>query len=404
MRVLFLSTWFPWPADNGSKIRVYYLLRALAERHEVTLVSFAFGTARPDEKEALRALCRRCEVVNLDPHNATGLRNNLRFFSSIPIAALPKPEMKRTIDEALQRCEFDAVIASTQGMAAYAAQLPDTTFRILEEHNASSAILWERFLRQTTPVSRLRCFVSWYKQLAFESRTLRRFDLCTMVSREDQIAFAKLARGPRPKIELVPNGVDCSRNRPNLAPVEPARMVFNGALTYSANYNAMRYFLTEIYPLIRKELPEASLTITGSTEGVDFSSLNLAEGVRLSGWVDDIRDEVARAAVCVVPIRAGGGTRVKILEAMALGTPVVATRKAAEGLEAENGKHLSVADDAASFAEQTVELMHNVDLRERVRTNARNLVEQRYDWVKIGHRFVELIECMASDYRRKGRP
>jgi glycosyltransferase involved in cell wall biosynthesis len=186
--------------------------------------------------------------------------------------------------------------------------------------------------------------------------------------------------------------VDCARNRPDLARPVPNALLYNGALTYSANYGAMEFFLAEVYPIIRRQEPGVSLTITGSTSGVDLSGLRLEEGVRLSGYVDDIRPLVAGAWACVAPILHGGGTRLKILEAMALGTPVVATSKGAEGLEVTPGQDILIADEPAEFAAQVLRLLRDANLRERLATNARRLVEQRYDWAGIGQRFVDLVE------------
>jgi glycosyltransferase involved in cell wall biosynthesis len=173
---------------------------------------------------------------------------------------------------------------------------------------------------------------------------------------------------------------------------EPSSLVFNGALTYQANYTAAKYFLQEIFPLIRERRPDATLLITGSTQNVNLGDLAWSNNVKLTGYVADIRPLVASSSVCVVPLLDGGGTRIKILEAMALGTPVVSTTKGAEGIEARHGEHLLLADDAASFAECTVRLMRDPDLRQRLASQARRLVEERYDWKKIGEHFVGLVE------------
>ena len=207
----------------------------------------------------------------------------------------------------------------------------------------------------------------------------------------------RMVRANRMPLEVVPNGVDCDHNRPGLAQPQPIRLVYNGSLTYSANYDAMRWFLAEVYPRIKAQVPGVSLTITGSTRGVDLAGLALDDTVRLTGFVDDVRIPVAEAGVCVVPIRQGGGTRLKILEAMALGTPVVATSKGAEGLDAVDGEHLLLADDPEAFARRTVELLGNPALRHDLAANARRLVEDRYDWAAIGQRFVDLVEATVKE-------
>ena len=197
-------------------------------------------------------------------------------------------------------------------------------------------------------------------------------------------------------LEVVSNGVDCVRNQPASHPINPVRLVFSGALTYQANHDAVKYFLQEIYPIIQEARSDVTLSITGATAGVDFKSLPLSDGVTFTGFVDDIRPIVGGSAVCIVPILEGGGTRLKILEAMALGTPVVSTTKGAEGIEARHGEHLLLADDAASFAESTLKLLRDPDLRQRLAGNARRLVEECYDWQKIGERFAGLVEDVVK--------
>ena len=249
-------------------------------------------------------------------------------------------------------------------------------------------------------MDRARTWVSWRKTRRFEARLFARFDVVSMVSEADRAASAALTGDAMP-VHTVPNGVDCDHTRADGWAEAADTLVYNGALTYSANYDAMRLFLGDILPRIRREVPGVSLTITGSTEGVDLSGLVLDGHVHLSGYVDDIRPVVGGAAACVVPLRQGGGTRLKILEAMALGTPVVSTTKGAEGLEVTDGQHLLIADAPEAFAAATVRLLRDGPLRQRLAANARRLVEERYDWAAIGQRFVRLVE-EAVALRQKG--
>jgi glycosyltransferase involved in cell wall biosynthesis len=242
----------------------------------------------------------------------------------------------------------------------------------------------------------MQYLVSWWKARQYERRIFRRFDLVTMVSEQDRRVSEAGLSNKRGRVEVVPNGVDCRHNRPSLAQPTPQTLVFNGSMTYDANLEAVKYFLDGVYPLVQSRVPGVSLTITGSTSGVDLSLLNLNGRVRLAGYVDDVRPLVAGASACVVPIRQGGGTRLKILEAMALGTPVVSTTKGAEGLEVTPGKNILIADEPADFASQVVRLMREPDLRERLAVNARRLVEERYDWRAIGQNFVRLVESVVE--------
>ena len=394
MNILFLSAWFPYPPDNGSKIRVYHLLRALAQRHEVTLVAFAFGTAKPEAASELREICQRGVVLPVDPIQRSRRSTLHTFLSLIPTAASLLPEMQALVGEVAATTNYDTVIASTMTMSRYALALPERGTRILEEHNSLSRWMYERFQAQGSALERLRCWLSWRKARSFEAHLYRHFDLVTMVSCEDHAVVSTVLQSEPPRLAIVPNGVDCRYNHPHIHIAEPSpqQLIYNGALSYSANFDAMSFFLTKIYPLIKNGCPEVQLSITGSADGVDLGALPLDPSIRLLGFLDDVRTAVAGAAVMVAPIREGGGSRLKILEAMALGTPVVATSKGAEGLEVVDGEHLLIADDPAAFAAATLRLLREPVLRARLATNARRLVEERYDWSHIGASFVELVE------------
>jgi len=400
VKALFLSTWFPYPPDNGSKIRVYHLLDAFSQRHDVTLLSFAFDTARPGEASELRARCRRVETVWRDPFQHSRAAQRLRFFSPSPIFTLPIPEMSALVKRVARDASFQVVVASTEVMATYATQFRDVPM-VLEEHNSGARWMWERYREQTSPAQRLRCWASWQKARLFEGRLFPNFDLCTMVSEQDRAASLQMLPGYRGPVEVVPNGVDCQHNRPGLAQPVPKTLVFNGALTYYANYDAMHHFLSAIYPLIQAQEPSVSLSITGPTSGVDLSSLGPDSGVRLTGYLEDVRPAVAGAWVCVVPIRKGGGTRLKILEAMALGTPVVAVSKGAEGLDVTPGHDILIADDPVEFASHVLTLLRDPARRDYLARNGRRLVEEKYDWRIIGQRFTDLVEAAVAAVPRR---
>ena len=317
------------------------------------------------------------------------------------MASRPISAMCQLVAAALRSEVFDAVIASTEIMADYAAQVGQGTAKILEEHNSMTRWARERYENANTPVQRARWWLSWQKGRWYEARSDPRFDLVTMVSVADRQATLDTVGADRLRVEVVPNGVDCTYNHPDLVQPRPGALVYNGSLTYSANLDAMRWFLAEIYPRIRGQQPDASLTITGTTKGVDLTSLGHDDTVHLTGHVEDVRLPVAEAAVCVVPIRQGGGTRLKILEAMALGTPVVATSKAAEGLDVADGEHLLLADDPETFARHTLALLRDTALCARLAGNARRQVAALYDWEPIGARFVDLVEETVRERREQ---
>jgi polysaccharide biosynthesis protein PslH len=389
MNILFLSTWCPYPPNNGSRIRAHYLVRALAARHDVTVVAFC-----PDGPGADGAIPDGVtfHAVPADPFRWVNLPQATVFLSPVPLSLWPSHAMRREVGVVARSQSFDAVVAFQQPAAVHALQVTAVA-RVLDMDTLLCYQMRER--HQGVCPSRLqrgRTWTSYQKAYWSERWLLRRFQACTVVAPHELDLLRSMVAPQRCETTVMPNGVDCEHNRPASAPKRPGALIYNGALTYSANHDAMRYFLGEIYPLIRRQRPSTSMTITGSTAGVDLSSLRFDESVRLSGYVDDIRPLIADSVVCVVPLRQGGGTRLKILEAMALGTPVVSTFKGAEGLEVTPGTDILLADEPRAFAAAVVRLLGDEGLQRHLAVNARRLVEERYDWRAVGERFVELVE------------
>jgi glycosyltransferase involved in cell wall biosynthesis len=191
-------------------------------------------------------------------------------------------------------------------------------------------------------------------------------------------------------IRVVSNGVERDalgqRNTPR-----PGHLIYPGAITYSANLDAVRYFVDDIFPLVRAGRGDTSFTVTGATGDVDLSSFDDRGSVVFTGRVNDVSPLIGQSSVCVVPLRIGGGTRLKILQAMALGTPVVTTSKGAEGLAVTHGTDILIADTPSTFAEQVLRLLNNSVLRARLSTNGRRLVERLYTWDRIGSQFEEVL-------------
>jgi polysaccharide biosynthesis protein PslH len=404
MELLFLSVWFPFPQDNGSRIRVYHLLRALGERHRVHLAAFLPSKEERKYLSAANELCASVRVVERDPfwrdpqkrisaHLSLTPRDILRGYSS---------EMTQMVDKMTQSRHFDALIGSTIEAAPYALQVK-SSLRVLEEHNFITRWMEERYRAQNKLLRRAAGWVTWQKCRRYERGLYPNFAGVSMVSERDLLAVRKTVPAYSGRLEVIPNGVDLETRRVGLAEPIPDTVVFNGALTYAANLEAMRFFISQAWPLLIKERPAASLKITGDTEGVDLSWLPDDPRIQLTGHLEDVRPAVAGSWLAIAPLRTGGGTRVKILEAMALGTPVVATSKGAEGLEVTPGKNILMADDAGGFTKQCLRLLEQPTLRMEIARQGRSLVEERYDWRAIGRRFCELVECVATGDQKDKR-
>jgi glycosyltransferase involved in cell wall biosynthesis len=400
MKILVLSTWFPYPLSQGSKIRAYHLIQGLAQQHEVALLSFEDVPVEADSIAHMRQICTRVDVVHQNPFApaAGGKVQALRgWLSAQPSIAQSSysPDMAQQVRRIVDEWRPEAIFALTFITAPYALAAPGARLRrVIDIDNLMTPMLVEATGREQQPLRRLRNGLAAAKFRAYERQLYRQFDLCLVTSEPDcQTAQQMLALRPE-QVGLAPNGVAVGM-LPNVT-VTPGSLIYNGALTYDANYDAMAYFLGDIFPRIRAAAPEAHLTITGSTRGVNLAALPADDHVTFSGYVDNIHARVAGSWACVAPLRMGGGTRLKILEAMALGTPVVSTRKGAAGLDVQDGQHLLIADDPATFAAQTVRVLHDPILRQALAAQAAQRVQERYDWAAIGRHVCELVEGISA--------
>ncbi len=396
LRILYITTWCPFPADNGSKIRTAYLLRALARHHDVTLLTFSPDGLSADDIAAQAPPLAGIYPVHEDPFRYNSLPSYVKYASPMPIAFWKSPAMTRQATALAAGPAFDVVAAMSVPVARYPFQLRHTP-RLLDLEQSHTLVLEDRYRAASTTAARQRALIGWRKSAFYEARFIRAYQATTLVSQHEVDYYTPMIRDASTRLSIIPNGVDLDRMQPNMAARTENHLVFNGALTYSVNYDAMQYFLRDVYPRIKQRVADASLTITGSTHGVDLNGLRLDTSVNLSGYVPDIRPLVAGATVCVAPLRQGAGTRLKILEAMALGTPVVSTSKGIEGLNAVPERDFLLADNPQSFAAQTIRLLEDADLRCSLALNARGLIEREYNWMDIGARFCRLIEEVVSE-------
>ncbi len=389
MHILFLSSWFPYPANNGSKIRVYNLLRGLAQRHEITLVSF---TDRPGEPvpPQLKALCRQVYTVPEKPYNPTSLQALLGLFQPKPRVLVDRyePRMAEIIRRELASGRCDLVIASQWYTASYLEGMQNVP-AIFEEMEAG---VFDEGPARLNPLQRLRRALMIAKFRTYFRRLIPQFAACTVVSEVEREKVRSLV--PHyPGLEVIPNAVGVDDYRDVREDPQPGQLIFTGSFTYAPNYDAMLWFVQDILPRVRAEFPQASLTITGDHTGMPFPQV---ENVRLAGFVDDVRPLIASSWASIVPIRVGGGTRLKILEAMALRTPVITTTKGAEGLDVRAEEHLLVADSPEDFAKAVIRLLSDPALRARLAASGYELVKRKYDWKVVVPCFVELAERTAA--------
>jgi polysaccharide biosynthesis protein PslH len=389
MRILWLNVGGLWPLNTGGRQRSFHIVSELARRHRVTVLT-THGVG--DDAAGLAANLPHCEAVHSVPYSlpkrdsaAFKLALLRSWFSPLPVTlwkwripALRKEVRRLLAPEKTDLCVVDFLYA-VPNLPRHV-RVPTVLF----EHNAEY-LIWKRLCdAEKSPLKRALLEIEWRKLRRAEADACAKAALTLAVSDNDRAALAEAA--PRARIRAIPTGVDTSYFHPNGARQSAAKLVFTGSMDWYPNEDAILYFVEEILPLIRREIPEASLTVVGRNP---TPKLRVAAGpaVHVTGTVDDVRPYVGEAAVYVVPLRLGGGTRIKIFEALAMGKAVVSTRIGAEGLPLIPGEHFLEADDAEGFARAVVALIRDSSRRGYLEKTGRTLVEERYSWRQAAREF-----------------
>ncbi|MDM8528609.1 glycosyltransferase family 4 protein [Anaerolineales bacterium HSG24] len=390
MKILFLSRWYPYPPDNGSKIRAFNLIKHLASQHEIDLISFVGESIKAARLTAMQAFCQQVDVAIYRPFRPSGLKATLGFLSIKPRAVIDtyNRDMEQLVLQAKSQNRYDAIIAFELDMTSYALLFPNTT-KILEELEVTTQ--YELYMTQTHPLKKLRWGLMWWKKTRYLKHLLPKFKGCTVVSAEEKARIYEIVPAYQ-HIGVIPNGVDTAHYQGDFGPLKPDTLVYSGALSYYPNFEAMQFFIGEVLPLIQIERPQVKLAITGKRDPALSARLPQNKAVTFTGYLDDIRPTIAQSWVSIVPLRLGGGTRLKILEAMAAGTPVVSTHKGAEGLNLTHEQDVLLADEPVQFAQAILRILNDQSLRQQLSQQGRQTVKATYDWQIIGQKLSEFIE------------
>ena len=403
MRILWLKTELLHPVDKGGKIRTYNMLRELKREHHVTYLTLDDGTAPPDAVARAGEYCD--ELISVPFH--TREKFTPRFYaellgnllSPLPyfIAKYRSAAMRDRIARRMEMGDVDVVVCDFLNPSInLPAELPCAT--VLFQHNVE-ALIWKRHYEvEERPLHKAFLYEQWRRAERFERRACGRFDQVVAVSREDAEIMEHdygLA-----SVAAVPTGVDTDFFRPRgaAAPLKH-NLVFTGSMDWLPNEDAIRYFTEQILPRIRRVVPEVTLTVVGRNP---FPSLlELAErdpSVVVTGRVEDVRPYMEQAAVYVIPLRIGGGTRLKVFEAMAMEKPLVSTTIGAEGLPVRHSEHLLLADTPEAFAEEIVRLLADPGFGAAMGRRAADLVRREFGWEGVSQEFAEL--CRRAIERR----
>ena len=371
----------PYPPTDGGSIAVFEPLKRLSERgHKITLLAFCQSMPSDDVLNSLRQYCIPQFVTHDTKNRFIPAMINL-FFSSLPytISKYTCGLFSRRMRNILEKGQYDIVQLEHLHMASYH-RISQDEFHIptvLRQHNLES-LLSERYSNSQKGLVKLYTSVHAAKLKAYETKVCKHMDLCLTITQED----AERLQGLDKKIKtlVVPAGVDTDFYAPDYALEEVTALVSAGSMDWPPNSDALLWFYREIFPHIRKTLPQVQLHIVGKNPPKDIQRLAQDASVFVTGFVKDVRMYYAKGSVFIVPLRSGGGMRLKILEAMAMGRAVVSTTIGAEGIQVTHGKDILLADDPAGFADCVCRLLGNPDLRRFLGDNARNLVRSQYTW------------------------
>jgi glycosyltransferase involved in cell wall biosynthesis len=398
VRILWVKSGGLWPLTSGGRIRSFHTIAALARLHEVTVLTSHGDDG--DAGELRRGLAGCEEVVSL--RHAPGKRGSAEFATGVVrswASRLPvdlwrwrTEALRREVAERLAGGGYDLVVADFL-TAVPNLPAPCPLPVLLFEHNVEY-LIWRR-LASTAPVwQRPLIELEWRKMRRFEGRACAAADLTVAVSEADAELLAGLAPGAR--VRPVPTGVDTDYFAPNGRVEADGRLVFVGSMDWYPNEDATLHLIDSILPLVRRELPGAGLTVVGRNPSPRLRAAAEAAGATVTGMVPDVRPHVGEGAVVVVPLRVGGGTRLKIFEALAMGKAVVSTAIGAEGLPLVPGEHFVEADEPAEFAAAVVALLRDEERRRALGAAGRELVVERYSWEQVGREFARLCEEAAA--------
>ncbi len=385
MRILYLSQVLPYPLDAGPKMRSYYVLKYLSQQHDVTLLTFVRDTDRPEYIAQMEEICHAVHTV---PMRRSAVRDGQFLLKSI-VSGQPflivrdeVPAMTAKLRELLAGQPFDAVHADQLWMAQYALQAktfsPDVRL-VLDQHNAVYLIPGRMADGETNPVKKMILARESKMMARYESETCPRFDRVVWVTREDYDAVSAISSTPLPAPAVIPICGDPTRE----PPVEPKdgvkRVTFLGGLHWPPNAQGIVWFAKNVFPKIRARVPDAVLTVIGKNPPAALTG----DGVQVTGYVEDLSPLLAETQAFVVPLHAGGGMRVKIIDAWRWGLPIVSTTIGAEGIAVENGVDILIADTAEAFADAVIRVLQSPELQRSLAENGRRTVVQKYNWRTI---------------------
>ncbi|KAA5534798.1 glycosyltransferase [Taibaiella lutea] len=376
MKILFTANRFPYPPYRGDKLKIYHLAKRLAQKHEVHLVTFLQDKNDLQYLSELQKIFTEIHLVPLTRlQSYTNTLFGFLYKEPFQVRYFHSRKMEAKIQELITLHDYDGVHVQHLRMAPYWEYYNDVP-RILDLPDAFS-LYWKRRIASSKGLSKIFNTIEQKRVFNYE-KILDKYDLSLVCSREDQ-AYLQSERGIK-NIEVLPNGVDVSTFSSEGHNYNPDKIIlFTGNMDYAPNVDAVQYFVQDIFPLIRKEIPDVEFVIAGQRPVKKVLEL-AGNGVTVTGFVKNLQDMYAKASIVVAPLRFGAGTQNKVLEAMAMGVPIVSHNIGFNGLNIQSGEGVILAPEKEQFADECVALLRSASKRETIGKAGKEIIRTRYDW------------------------
>jgi polysaccharide biosynthesis protein PslH len=400
LKILFFSQRFPYPMDTGGKIRTGKLLEQLKDIFDITLVS---NVESPKDDKYLDQVTNLCSEFHPVPWKETK-KYTFRFylkllrslFSRYPFTVINdySKELEAALINLTMSEPFDLLICDFLQPSLNVSRI-DGIPKLLFEHNIESVIPRRHFETSRNPVTKFFWWLQWRRMERYEKDTCRKFTATVTVSETDKRYLTELT-GIR-TVFAIPTGIDAQFFAPREGPVKEHSLVFTGSMDWLPNQDAIRFFAREILGKIKRIIPTVQLTVVGRNPSQSLiRELKSYPEITVTGRVEDVRPYMSSHALYIIPLRIGGGTRIKAYEAMAMGKAVVSTTIGVEGLPIRCGEELSIEDDPEKFAAEVVRLLCDVGARTRLASNARLFVKEHFGWDSVASVFAGVCRAIAQ--------
>ncbi len=393
MNILYLSTDFPFPLTSGGRGRAYNMLKALSLNHIITMVSFHSYPVSDSEVEAMKSICREIVLVPLN------LRHSVALFiksllTNVPYKVLQftSQEFRTKVETLLAIQKIDVIFSESVYLAPY---LLNHNIPSISQNNDMFFNVYKRISEQGDFIMRLYSKTQWKKILAYEKEVYGKVGVFIALSREE-VELVK-THIPSIRVGFIPNGVNIEYYTPMNEIQEPFSIVLTGAYSYFPNEQSALFFAKKVFPGIKKMFPTSKFYIVGKNPTDSIKKLTADHSIIVTGEVQDMRPHLAKAEIVVAPVLIAGGTRNKILEAMAMRKPIVSTSIGCEGLNVQHEKNIFVADGAENFKNGVIRLFQDKQLASKIAQGGRTLVESEYRWDVIGAQFNEFLSQYVNE-------